>query len=250
MGKDNEFTHFGFDKVRVSEKAKKVANVFNSVSANYDIMNDLMSLGTHRILKRIAANQTKLQTGEKVLDLAGGTGDMALLLHKIVSPSGSVFVCDINQNMLKKGRERLLDQGIISGTEYIQADGEKLSFKKNSFDAITVSFGIRNFTNKQRALESMLEVLDYGGRLVILEFSRPTNPNISKAYEAFTGLWPKLGKFITGDESSYKYLVESIQMHPDQETMSEMIFQAGFKNVECLSLLGGIVAIHSALKTR
>ncbi|MDC2963426.1 class I SAM-dependent methyltransferase [Gammaproteobacteria bacterium] len=250
MGKDSGFTHFGFDKVRASEKAKKVADVFNSVSANYDIMNDLMSLGTHRILKRIAANQTKLQPGEKVLDLAGGTGDMALLLHRIVSPSGTVFICDINQNMLRKGRERLVDKGIISGTEYVQADGEKLSFKKNSFDAITVSFGIRNFTNKKRALESMLEVLDYGGRLVILEFSRPTNPKVSKAYNSFSGLWPKLGKLIAGDESSYKYLVESIQIHPDQETMSGMISQAGFKNVECLSLLGGIVAIHSALKTR
>ena len=250
MSKDNGFTHFGFDKVRASEKAKKVADVFNSVSENYDIMNDLMSLGTHRILKRIAANQTKLQPGEKVLDLAGGTGDMALLLHRIVSPLGTVFICDINRNMLIKGRERLVNKGIISGTEYVQADGEKLSFKKNSFDAITVSFGIRNFTNKQSALESMLEVLDYGGRLVILEFSRPTNPKISKAYNSFSGLWPKLGKFITGDESSYKYLVESIQMHPDQETMSGMISQAGFKNVECLSLLGGIVAIHSALKTR
>ncbi|MBT09593.1 MAG: bifunctional demethylmenaquinone methyltransferase/2-methoxy-6-polyprenyl-1,4-benzoquinol methylase, partial [Gammaproteobacteria bacterium] len=166
MSKDNRFTHFGFDKVRASEKAKKVAGVFNSVSENYDIMNDLMSLGTHRILKRIAANQTKLQPGEKVLDLAGGTGDMALLLNRIVSPSGTVFVCDINLNMLRKGRERLVDKGIIGGTEYVRADGEKLSFKKNSFDAITVSFGIRNFTDKQRALESMLEVLDYGGRLV------------------------------------------------------------------------------------
>ena len=250
MSKDNEFTHFGFDKVRASDKAKKVANVFNSVAANYDVMNDLMSLGTHRILKRIAANQTKLQTGEKVLDLAGGTGDMALLLHRIVSPSGLVLICDINQNMLKKGRERLVDKGIIRGIGYVQADGEKLTFKKNSFDAITVSFGIRNFTNKQRALESMLEVLDYGGRLTILEFSRPTNPTISKAYRSFSGLWPKLGKFITGDESSYKYLIESIQMHPDQQTLSDMISRAGFKNVECLSLLGGIVAIHSALKTR
>ena len=152
--------------------------------------------------------------------------------------------------MLKKGRERLLDKGIIKGTAYVQADGEKLTFRKNSFDAITVSFGLRNFTNKQKALESMLEVLDYGGRLVILEFSRPTNPTIAKAYASFSGLWPKLGKFVTGDESSYKYLVESIQMHPDQETMSDMISRAGFKNIECLSLLGGIVAIHSALKTR
>ena len=250
MSKEDEFTHFGFDKVRTTEKAERVAGVFNSVSADYDIMNDLMSLGTHRILKRIAVNQTKLKAGERVLDLAGGTGDMALLLHKIVSSSGFVFVCDINQAMLKKGRERLLDKGIVKGTAYIQADGEKLAFRKNSFDAITVSFGLRNFTNKQKALESMLEVLDYGGRLVILEFSRPTNPAISKAYASFSSLWPKLGKFITGDESSYKYLVESIQMHPDQETMSDMISRAGFKNIECLSLLGGIVAIHSALKTR
>ena len=250
MSKEDEFTHFGFDKVRTAEKAERIAGVFNSVSADYDIMNDLMSLGTHRILKRIAVNQTKLKAGERVLDLAGGTGDMALLLHKIVSSSGSVFVCDINQTMLKKGRERLLDKGIVKGTVYVQADGEKLTFRKNSFDAITVSFGIRNFTNKEKALESMLEVLDYGGRLVILEFSRPTNPTIAKAYASFSGLWPKLGKFITGDESSYKYLVESIQMHPDQETMSDMISRAGFKNIECLSLLGGIVAIHSALKTR
>ena len=250
MSKEDEFTHFGFDKVRTAEKAERVAGVFNSVSADYDIMNDLMSLGTHRILKRIAVNQTKLKAGERVLDLAGGTGDMAMLLQKIVSSSGYVFVCDINQTMLKKGRERLLDKGIIKGITYVQADGEKLTFRKNSFDAITVSFGIRNFTNKQKALESMLEVLDYGGRLVILEFSRPTNPTISKAYKSFSGLWPKLGKFITGDESSYKYLVESIQMHPDQETMSDMILRAGFKNIECLSLLGGIVAIHSALKTR
>ena len=250
MSKEDEFTHFGFDKVRTAEKAERVAGVFNSVSADYDIMNDLMSLGTHRILKRIAANQTKLKAGERVLDLAGGTGDMAMLLQKIVSSSGFVFVCDINQTMLKKGRERLIDKGIIKGIAYVQADGEKLTFRKNSFDAITVSFGIRNFTNKKKALESMFEVLDYGGRLVILEFSRPTNPIISKAYKSFSGFWPKLGKFVTGEESSYKYLVESIQMHPDQETMSEMISRAGFKNVECLSLLGGIVAIHSALKTR
>ena len=250
MSKEDEFTHFGFDKVRTAEKAERVAGVFNSVSADYDIMNDLMSLGTHRILKRIAVNQTKLKAGERVLDLAGGTGDMAMLLQNIVSSSGFVFVCDINQTMLKKGRERLLDKGITKGTAYVQADGEKLTFRKNSFDAITVSFGIRNFTNKQKALESMLEVLDFEGRLVILEFSRPTNPAISKAYASFSSLWPKLGKLITGDQASYKYLVESIQMHPDQETMSDMISRAGFKNIECLSLLGGIVAIHSALKTR
>ena len=187
MSKDNEFTHFGFDKVRASDKAKKVANVFNSVAANYDVMNDLMSLGTHRILKRIAANQTKLQIGEKVLDLAGGTGDMALLLHRIVSPSGLVLICDINQNMLKKGRERLVDKGIIRGIGYVQADGEKLTFKKNSFDAITVSFGIRNFTNKQRALESMLDFRLWR-QVSHTRVSRPTNPKISKAH-SFSGLW-------------------------------------------------------------
>ena len=150
MSKEDEFTHFGFDKVRIEEKAERVAGVFNSVSADYDIMNDLMSLGTHRILKRIAVNQTRLKAGERVLDLAGGTGDMALLLHKIVSSSGFVFVCDINQTMLKKGRERLIDKGIIKGTAYIQADGEKLTFRKNSFDAITVSFGIRTSPTRKK----------------------------------------------------------------------------------------------------
>ncbi|MBA59336.1 MAG: bifunctional demethylmenaquinone methyltransferase/2-methoxy-6-polyprenyl-1,4-benzoquinol methylase [Gammaproteobacteria bacterium] len=248
MKEKNEFTHFGFQNVEVKEKAAKVSAVFDSVTNGYDLMNDLMSLGTHRLLKEIAINHTKLRPGQAVLDLAGGTGDMALLLTDIVGTEGLVCMCDINKRMLRKGRERLEDRGILSNTEYIQGDGEILPFKDNFFDAVTISFGIRNFTEKDTALASVIKTLKPNGRLVVLEFAKPSNPLIKKIYRSFSSLWPIIGKNLMGDESSYEYLRESIEMHPDQETFLEMLVSTGFEQASYVNLLGGIVAIHTGNK--
>ena len=250
MNKKDELTHFGLQTVSVAEKARKVAEVFDSVANRYDIMNDVMSLGTHRVMKRIAANSTKARPGHQILDLAGGTGDMAILLSELVGESGKIYVCDINGSMLLRGRDKLLNRGIVRNVEYVQADGEKLPFSHESFDAVSIAFGLRNFTNKELALLEIYKALRPGGKLIILEFSKPQNPIIRNGYDKFSSLWPKFGHLITGDKSSYQYLVESIKVHPNQDELSAMIVGVGFGSVKHLNILNGIAAIHEGIKPR
>ena len=250
MDKEDDVTHFGYQKVPNSEKAGKVAEVFHSVAERYDIMNDVMSLGTHRVMKKMAANATQARTGHHILDLAGGTGDMAALLSKHVGADGHVYVCDINRSMLSQGRDKLLDRGIVTNVSYVQADGEKLPFPDDSFNAITIAFGLRNFTAKESALREMYKVVKPGGKVVILEFSTPDNTLVKNAYKGFRKIWPKIGEMVTGDKSSYQYLVESIEMHPDQQTLTDMIGSAGFGKVKHQNMLNGIAAIHQGVKPR
>lgn len=249
MSKDDT-THFGFREVPIKEKAERVAGVFHSVAERYDVMNDLMSLGTHRVMKQMAANATRARTGHKVLDLAGGTGDMAILLADYVGSTGEVCICDINRSMLLEGRNKLLNRGLVGNINFVQGNGECLPFARESFNAITVAFGLRNFTDKAQGLSSMFETLKPGGKLVILEFSHPDNPLLKTAYKGFNKLWPQVGKAVTGDSESYQYLVESIEMHPDQGTLSKMLETAGFHRVRYQNLMGGVAAIHEGMKPR
>lgn len=244
----DETTHFGLKQVPISEKAAKVAEVFHSVAGNYDVMNDLMSLGTHRIMKQIAVEMTAVSPGDKVMDLAGGTGDLTAKLSRIVGDSGEVVLCDINYSMLTIGRDLLLDKGIMGNVSFLQADAENLPCPDNYFDAITIAFGLRNVTRKETALKSMLRILKPGGRLVVLEFSHPENPLLKTAYNAFSNLWPGVGKLITGDKESYQYLVDSIKVHPKQAELEEMFSNAGFVDCKYHNLLNGIVAIHTGQK--
>ncbi len=250
MKKEDDVTHFGYRQVPVSEKAGKVAEVFNSVAERYDIMNDVMSLGSHRVMKQMAANATHARSGHQILDLAGGTGDMAILLSEYVGAEGQVYVCDINGSMLVQGRNKLLNRGIVTNVSYVQADAEKLPFQSGFFNSVTIAFGLRNFTDKASALREIYTAIKPGGKLVILEFSKPGNKFIKSAYKGFSTLWPKIGKLVTGDENSYQYLVESIEMHPDQQTLSDMIGDAGFGRVRYQNLLNGIAAIHEGVKPR
>ena len=241
-------THFGSHQVPRSKKAALVADVFHSVANRYDLMNDLMSLGTHRVMKSMAANATRARKGHVILDLAGGTGDLTRLLSEYVGKTGRVCLCDINGRMLKEGRDRLLNQGIAANVSYIQADGERLPFPRELFNSVIIGFGLRNFTSKETALAAIFECLKPKGRIVILEFSKPQNKMLRSTYNSFTSLWPKLGKAITGNEASYRYLVESIQVHPDQAKLSEMIETAGFDQVHYQNILNGIVSIHEGIK--
>ena len=250
MDKEDNVTHFGYQKIPTSEKADKVAEVFHSVAERYDIMNDVMSLGTHRVMKKMAANATHARIGHHILDLAGGTGDMAALLSEYVGLDGHVCVCDINGSMLSQGRDKLLNRGIVNNVSYVQADGEKLPFPDDSFNAITIAFGLRNFTVKESALREMYKVIKPGGKVVILEFSTPNNPLVKKAYKGFSKIWPKVGEMVTGDKSSYQYLVESIELHPDQQALTDMIGNAGFGRVRYQNILNGIAAIHQGVKPR
>lgn len=243
-------THFGFKKVPIAEKARRVASVFHSVADRYDVMNDLMSLGSHRLMKRFAVELTCARPGDNVMDLAGGTGDLAKRLTPLVGPSGQVVLCDINESMLTIGRQRLHDKGIVSNVSFVQGDAEDLPFPDNHFNAVTMAFGLRNVTNKGKALKSILRVLKSSGRIVILEFSRPVNSGIKQAYNAFSNLWPKVGKLITGDRDSYQYLVESIKMHPAQEELASIMTDAGFSSVKFHNLLNGVLAIHQGTKDR
>ena len=250
MDKEDGVTHFGYKKVPTSEKASKVAEVFHSVAERYDLMNDVMSLGTHRVMKKMAANATHARTGHQILDLAGGTGDMAVLLSQHVGAEGRVYACDINRSMLSQARDKLFNRGIVTNVSYVQADGEKLPFPDNSFNAITIAFGLRNFTAKESALREMYKVIKPGGKVVILEFSTPDNTLVKNAYKGFSKIWPKIGEMVTGDKSSYQYLVESIEMHPDQQTLTDMIGNAGFGKVRHQNMLNGIAAIHQGVKPR
>ena len=243
-----ETTHFGYQKVPVNEKHERVAEVFRSVATRYDIMNDLMSLGTHRLIKRFTIELSGLRQGNRVLDLAGGTGDMSIRFSPIVGKEGHVVLADINAAMLKVGRDRIVDRGLQSNITVAQSDAECLPFADNCFDCVCIAYGLRNLTRKERALESILRVLKPGGRLVVLEFSKPQNRYISKAYDAFSELWPIAGKAIVGDSESYRYLVESIRVHPDQEALLAMLDDAGFADTRFHNVLDGISAIHVGVK--
>jgi demethylmenaquinone methyltransferase/2-methoxy-6-polyprenyl-1,4-benzoquinol methylase len=241
-------THFGFQKVPVEEKAQRVRSVFDSVATDYDLMNDVMSLGIHRLWKRLAIGMANIRPGQQVLDLAGGTGDLVLMIAPRVGPQGRVVLSDINNAMIRTGRARLLDRGIAGNVEYVQADAERLPFPDNSFDCITMAFGLRNVTHKQAALDAMYRVLKPGGRLLILEFSRPA-ALLKPAYDFYSfSILPRLGQLIARDAASYRYLAESIRMHPDQKTLVGMLESAGFEDCSFHNLTGGIVAIHRGYK--
>ncbi len=246
---DKERTHFGFREVDKDAKAGMVADVFHSVAARYDLMNDLMSGGIHRLWKRFTIELSGVRKGQAVLDIAGGTGDLAARFADIVGPDGRVVLADINESMLQVGRDKLLDHGRLGNLEFVQADAQCLPFPDNSFDCITIAFGLRNVTDKEAALRSMLRVLKPGGRLLVLEFSKPDNALLSKAYDAYSfRVLPLMGRLVARDSDSYQYLAESIRMHPDQETLKEMMEDAGFASCEYHNMTGGIVAVHRGVK--
>ncbi|MCU0934777.1 MAG: bifunctional demethylmenaquinone methyltransferase/2-methoxy-6-polyprenyl-1,4-benzoquinol methylase UbiE [Gammaproteobacteria bacterium] len=242
-------THFGFEQVPEEEKDRRVGQVFDSVASRYDLMNDLMSLGLHRLWKRYAIGVSGVREGQQVLDLAGGTGDLAALLAARVGASGSVVVVDINRSMLEVGRERLDDRGLVGNLRYAQANAERLPFAADRFDCVTMAFGLRNVTHKDAALASILRVLKPGGKLLVLEFSQVTVGALKPLYDfySFRGL-PLLGRLVAGDSDSYRYLAESIRMHPDQETLKGMMQSAGFVRCDYLNLTGGVVALHRGWK--
>lgn len=234
---------FGFKKVAPEEKTRLVRGVFESVADNYDLMNDLMSFGTHRLFKRMTLEMSGVRTGHKVLDLAGGTGDLAALFAPVVGETGQVVLADINGEMMRVGRDRLLDQGLTQ-VSFCQANGERLPFPDNTFNCITIGFGLRNFTDKLAALKELRRILIPGGALLVLEFSKPENPVIEAGYKAFQSLWPGIGRLLVGDADSYQYLVESIEMHPSQEALKLMMEDAGLIDVEYHNFLTGVAAIH------
>lgn len=241
-------THFGYREVPVSEKARHVAEVFHSVADKYDLMNDLMSMGIHRLWKWFTINNSGVRRGAKVLDIAGGTGDLTRKFSQMVGETGQVILADINASMLSVGRDRLTDDGVVGNIEYVQANAEALPFPDNSFDCITMAFGLRNVTDKDKALASMYRVLKPGGQLLVLEFSKPADW-LAKVYDAYSFyLLPKMGKVITGDEDSYRYLAESIRMHPDQETLKQMMENVGFERTDYHNMTAGIVALHRGYK--
>ncbi|GAA0793718.1 bifunctional demethylmenaquinone methyltransferase/2-methoxy-6-polyprenyl-1,4-benzoquinol methylase UbiE [Marinobacterium sediminicola] len=251
MSEQNEkkTTHFGYQDVPVEEKVKRVADVFHSVAGKYDLMNDLMSGGIHRLWKRITIDQSGVRRGHKVLDIAGGTGDLTRKFARMVGSEGKVVLADINDSMLKVGRDKLLNSGVAGNVEYVQANAECLPFEDNTFDVITIAFGLRNVTDQNAAIASMLRVLKPGGKLMILEFSKTDNPALTKLYDFYSfNILPQMGKVIAGDADSYRYLAESIRKHPDQETLKGMMEQAGFVNCRYQNMTGGIVALHTGIK--
>lgn len=242
-------THFGYQQVPVQDKARRVAEVFHSVAGKYDLMNDVMSMGVHRLWKRFAIDLAAVRPGQRILDLAGGTGDLAARMARQTGPSGEVVLADINESMLRQGRLRLTDEGIVSNVRYVQGNAECLPFPDNHFDLITMAFGLRNVTDKDAALRSMYRVLKPGGRLLVLEFSKPTTAALSSVYDTYSfKLLPFMGKVIANDADSYRYLAESIRMHPDQETLRQMFAGAGFERCDYFNLTGGIVALHRGYK--
>ena len=241
-------TNFGFRQVDEKDKADLVGDVFDSVAQNYDLMNDLMSFGIHRLWKKIAVETSGLREDFIVLDLAGGTGDMVKLMRSKISNKGSIILSDINWSMLKEGRNRLIDEG-VEDVQIAQIDAQYLPFKDNTFDLITIAFGLRNVTDKKAALESILSSLKPGGKLMILEFSRPTNEFFRELYDIFSfEVIPKIGEFVAQSEDSYRYLAESIRMHPTQEELKDLMESVGFSNCNFDDLTNGVVAIHSGKK--
>ncbi len=246
---DNQTTDFGFQQVPTEDKVARVSEVFHSVSPQYDLMNDLMSFGMHRFWKKFAISQTQLKAGDHVLDLAGGTGDLTKLLLQKVGEKGAVTLSDINSSMLQAGRARLTDCNYLNNVDYVQANAEQLPFANNSFDGVTISFGLRNITNKEKALAEMVRVLKPGKKLIVLEFSKPKSTFLSKIYDKYSfNVIPKLGEWIAKDKESYQYLIESIRMHPDQETLLKLIEKVRFEKCGYHNLSGGIVALHYGYK--
>ncbi|MGP1947553.1 MAG: bifunctional demethylmenaquinone methyltransferase/2-methoxy-6-polyprenyl-1,4-benzoquinol methylase UbiE [Arsenophonus sp. NC-PG7-MAG3] len=244
-----ETTDFGFRKVNKDEKGDLVAAVFHSVAPKYDLMNDLISFGIHRIWKRFTIEASGARRGQFILDLACGTGDLTVKFAKIVGEKGEVVLVDINDSMLKMGRKKLRDQGIIGNVNYVQANAEKLPFPDNYFDCISISFGLRNVTDKDEALKSMFRVLKPGGRLLVLEFSKPIFPALIKVYDAYSfNILPRVAQMIVNDADSYRYLVESIRMHPNQDALKKMMRLVGFEQVSYINISGGIVALHKGFK--
>ena len=246
--KTSKETNFGFRQVDSQEKSKMVGNVFDAVSENYDLMNDLMSFGIHRLWKKVAIESSGLRADFKVLDLAGGTGDMVKLMKERIKEEGLIVLSDINRKMLEEGRDRLIDEG-IEGINLAQIDAQYLPFRNDTFDLVTIAFGLRNVTNKEKALKSILGSLKKGGKLIVLEFSKPTNETFREIYDIFSfEVIPKIGEVIANTEESYRYLAESIRMHPTQEELKELMEKSGFTECNYDNLTNGIVAIHSGIK--
>jgi len=246
---DEKTTHFGYKTVRAEEKAGLVRGVFDSVADKYDVMNDVMSMGVHRLWKRFAVELAGVRRGQRILDLASGTGDLADKFAGLVGPDGLVLMSDINAAMLNVGRDRMLDRGHAGNIAYALINAEQLPIADNSLDLITIAFGLRNVTDKDAALASMYRALKPGGRVLVLEFSKPTTRPLEKLYDLYSfSLLPRMGKLIANDAESYQYLAESIRMHPDQETLKGMMENAGFENVDVHNLTGGIVAVHRGFK--
>ncbi|MFM7707532.1 MAG: bifunctional demethylmenaquinone methyltransferase/2-methoxy-6-polyprenyl-1,4-benzoquinol methylase UbiE [Gammaproteobacteria bacterium] len=242
---DSKTTHFGFEEVRWEDKARRVRGVFDSVAPKYDLMNDLMSGGMHRLWKQFTLSQTHLRPGQRALDVAGGTGDLARGMAAQVGEQGLVVLSDINGAMLAHGRNRLIDAGLLRGVTYVQANAERLPFPDSSFDCVTIGFGLRNVTDKAAALASMRRVLRPGGQLLVLEFSQPVAPGLKPLYDTYSfRVLPVLGKVVAQDEDSYRYLAESIRKHPDQATLLGMMRDAGLEDCRYHNLAGGIVALH------
>lgn len=242
----NKTTHFGFTDVPEEQKVHKVAEVFHSVAGKYDVMNDLMSAGLHRLWKAFTIAQAGIRPGFKVLDIAGGTGDLARAFAKKAGASGEVWLTDINESMLRVGRDRLTNDGLLLPT--MLCDAEKLPFPDNYFDRVSVAFGLRNMTHKEQALAEMCRVLKPMGKLLVLEFSKVAKP-LEKIYDWYSfKVLPRLGSLVAGDDASYRYLAESIRMHPDQATLKALMQQAGFGHVDCHNLTGGVVALHVGIK--
>lgn len=249
MDNNENTTHFGYQTVATEQKEAMVAKVFDSVAAKYDVMNDVMSLGIHRLWKRYTIDMAGARKGMQVLDLAGGTGDLTAKFSRIVGPTGKVTLSDINPSMLEVGKDKLRDQGLVNNIDYVEANAEDLPFADDTFDIVTMAFGLRNVTHKENALASIFRVLKPGGRLLVLEFSKPTSEALAKVYDAYSfHLLPKMGELVANDGESYQYLAESIRMHPDQDTLAQMMTDAGFENVNYTNLTGGIVALHKGFK--
>jgi demethylmenaquinone methyltransferase/2-methoxy-6-polyprenyl-1,4-benzoquinol methylase len=245
MSGRDDLTHFGYERVPAGEKAGRVRQVFDSVASRYDVMNDLMSLGIHRLWKRFAVAQTGLRPGQRALDVAGGTGDLTIGMARLVGRGGEVVLTDINESMLREGRARLVNAGIVGNVGCAVADAERLPFPDRGFDCVTIGFGLRNVTDKEAALGEMFRVLRPGGQLLVLEFSRPVAPGLGPVYDAYSfGVLPLMGRLVAGDAESYRYLAESIRMHPDQDELKAMFEQAGFEQCRYHNLTGGIVALH------
>ena len=246
---DTKTTHFGFRQVATDEKAAHVRGVFDSVASRYDLMNDLMSFGIHRIWKRVAVEFAGVREGQRVLDLAAGTGDLSARFSGLAGPGGLVVMTDINSAMLAQGRERMVDEGHLGNVAYLQVDAEAIPFPDGFFDCVTIAFGLRNVTHKEKALSEMARVLKPGGRALVLEFSRPSQRPLKALYDLYSfKALPMMGRLVARDAESYRYLAESIRMHPDQETLRSMMESAGLERCEYHNLTGGIVAVHRGFR--